>query len=87
MCPQTSTLPLCPKHPSTQQVLTGLELTEIRLLLPPNVGIQGIYHHTFGYKFLFFFFLIFIYLFYVREYTVAVQMVMSLYVVVGNGIF
>ena len=56
MCPQTSTLPLCPKHPSTQQVLTGLELTEIRLLLPPNVGIQGIYHHTFGYKFLFFFF-------------------------------
>lgn len=35
-------------------------------------------------NFCFFFFLIFIYLFYVREYTVAVQMVMSLHVVVGN---
>lgn len=35
-------------------------------------------------NFCFFFFLIFIYLFYVREYTVAVQMVMSLHVVVEN---
>jgi hypothetical protein len=32
----------------------------------------------------FFFFLRFIYLFYVYEYTVAVQMVVSLHVVVGN---
>lgn len=35
-------------------------------------------------NFCFFFFLIFIYLFYVREYTVAVQMVVSLHMVVGN---
>lgn len=32
----------------------------------------------------FFFFLIFIYLFYVREYTVAVQMVMNHHVIAGN---
>ena len=31
-----------------------------------------------------FFFFIFIYLFYVREYTVAVQIVVSLHAVVGN---
>lgn len=35
-------------------------------------------------NFCFFFFLIFIYLFYVREYTVAVQIVVSLHAVVGN---
>lgn len=35
-------------------------------------------------NFCFFFFLIFIYLFYVREYTVAVQMVESLHVLVEN---
>jgi len=58
---------------------------------PSASGIKGVYHHAHLSQPLlddvssFFFFKIrFIYLFYVCEYTIPVQMVVSLHVVVGN---